>query len=965
MKIMAITVFLFTCGTLFAQEKGFIRGQVFDGETGQTMIGAKVRVKGEAAGAMTDLDGKFSISIKPGTYDLLITFVAKDTMLVEEVEVKEGEATVLDNLTLAEEDNQLATVVVTVERRDNTENAVLNLKKQSVNMIDGISSANFKKIGDSDAAGAMKRVPGVSLAGGKYVYVRGLGDRYNKTVLNGMNIPGLDPDRNTLQMDLFPTSILDNIIVNKTFVAELPADFTGGIVDIGTKSFPDEQQRSISIGLGYNPYFHFRDDYLTYQGGKFDFLGFDDGTRTIPVEGMEDGEIPQYVDALGSQDDSARYVNILQGFNPTMSAMRKMSLMDISLSTSFGNQFKKKDVTIGYNFIGTYRNNTEFYDDATFGRYNLSPDSDADTFNLAENQVGSFGVNNVLLSGMAGLAFKTTKSKFVINLLHIQNGESQAGRFDYYNADQGSVFEGQQTNLMYTQRSMTNFLLGGKHDLYDKGWKVEWRLSPTLSIQNDPDIRFTRFEVREDSMIIGTEAGFPERIWRELQEISGASRLDIEKDFDAWKRKAKLKFGGAYTYKQRDYLIRNFQLIPREIHLEGDPDEILADENIWPYEQNEGAGTTYAVPFIPNNPNEFSSNVHNSAAYISTELSPAEKFKAIIGVRAEHYIQRYTGQDQLGANVLNNDVVLNNLGIFPSLNLVYQVNDKQNLRMSYGRTVARPSFKEISYAEIYDPITGRIFIGGLFEDAQTVGGETTVYWDGNLRSTDIHNFDLRWEMFHGRGQTVSISAFYKLFFDPIEIVQYTAQVGAFQPRNVGDGQVLGGELELRQSLEFFGAKMKNFSATFNLTYTYSRIELSPTEKQSRIDNAREGQVIGDYRDMAGQSPYVINGGLSYNGGEQGFLKGFEAGVYYNVQGRTLMFVGIAERPDIYSVPFHSLNFNLNKSFGESQKWRISLRVQNLLNDRKEAVFSAFGTEEQFFNSLAPGISSRLKVSYNF
>ncbi|MBD3636113.1 MAG: TonB-dependent receptor [Crocinitomicaceae bacterium] len=951
----------------FSQEKGIIRGQVFDGESGLTVIGAKVRVKDQPVGGVTDLDGKFSISIVTGTYDVLIAFTGKDTLILEEVTVTAGEVVLFENLQMNASTTTLTTVVVTKEKRDNTENSVLTLKKSTTNMIDGISSANFKKIGDSDAAGAMRRVPGVSISGGKYVYVRGLGDRYNKTVLNGVDIPGLDPDRNSLQMDIFPTNILDNIIVNKSFIAELPADFTGGIVDIGLKSFPDEQQRNISIGLGYNPYFHFQKDYLTYKGGKTDFLGFDDGTRKIPTKGIPDSQIPTYVDAYTNPTDSATYSNILRGFNPTMAAMEKMSLMDMSLSGSFGNQVRKENVTIGYNVIGSYRNSTEFYKDAEFARYLLSPDPTATALDSGEYQIGNYGVNNILLTGMAGIGIKTTTSKYVINMLHIQNGESRAGEYRYHNYAQGSTFNGAQTNLSYTQRSMTNVFIGGKHDFFQKGkgWKFEWKVAPTLSIMNDPDIRFTRYEIRGDSMLIGTEAGFPERIWRELTEKSLASRLDWQKDYKLWERKSNVKFGVAYSYKKRDYIIRNFQLNLRGVPTTGDPNELLSDENLWPYNGDINKGTTYEVMFIPDNPNNFTANAMNAGAYLSTEIRPSQRFKATIGLRSEYFVQRYTGQDQTGTKVLENDKVLETLGLFPSLNLVYLVSDKQNLRFSYGKTVARPSFKELSYAEIYDPITGRTFIGGLFTDIFTSGGDSLVYWDGNLRSTDIHNFDLRWELFHGIGQTVSISAFYKMFFDPIEIVQYTIQPGTFQPRNVGDGTVLGGEFELRQSLGVFGEKMKNFSLALNVTYTYSRIKFSPTEKQSRMDNARSGQIIGNYRDMAGQAPYLINAGFSYNGGDEGFLKGFEVGAYYNVQGRTLQYVGIANLPDIYTVPFHSLNCNLNKAFGESQRWKIGIRVTNLLNDKRESVFYAYGGKDEYFQRLAPGTSVRIKVGYSF
>jgi hypothetical protein len=283
--------------------------------------------------------------------------------------------------------------------------------------------------------------------------------------------------------------------------------------------------------------------------------------------------------------------------------------------------------------------------------------------------------------------------------------------------------------------------------------------------------------------------------------------------------------------------------------------------------------------------------------------------------------------------------------------------------LSYAKTIARPSFKELSYAEIYDPISGRTFIGGLFRDADDVAG--IEYWDGNLVVTDIHNFDLRWELFPAGGQTISLSGFYKIFNDPIEMVQYATLAGSFQPRNVGDGQVFGTEIEFRLNLEPVIESLRNMSISSNLTFAKSLIKLSNTEYQSRLENARTGQTIDEYRNMAGQAPFIINFGVSYNGGVKGFWNGFEAGLYYNVQGQTLQYVGMVDRPDIYSKPFHSLNFNSNKSLGEAKRLQIGLKIENLLNDTKEAVFKSYEANDQYFTRLYQGVTFQLKLSYSF
>ncbi|MCU0371575.1 MAG: TonB-dependent receptor, partial [Bacteroidales bacterium] len=202
------------------------------------------------------------------------------------------------------------------------------------------------------------------------------------------------------------------------------------------------------------------------------------------------------------------------------------------------------------------------------------------------------------------------------------------------------------------------------------------------------------------------------------------------------------------------------------------------------------------------------------------ELSPFNRMKLIAGLRAEKFVQHYTGQDQLGYNVLDNATVIDDLDFFPSVNLIYSITPQQNFRLSYAKTIARPSFKELSYAEIFDPITGRVFIGGLFRDANDVSG--IEYWDGDLQSTDIHNIDLRWEWFGTTGQTYSVSGFYKYFSNPIEIVQFATQTGAFQPRNVGDGQVIGAEFEMRQRFGFISEGLDKFSIIANVTWASSQ-----------------------------------------------------------------------------------------------------------------------------------------------
>ena len=628
--------------------------------------------------------------------------------------------------------------------------------------------------------------------------------------------------------------------------------------------------------------------------------------------------------------------------------------MDVGLSLSLGDQIARSKATWGYNFAITYKNETEFYQDAEFNLFAKPREANQTALEPLERQSGDYGVNNVMLGGMAGIALKTASSKYRINFLRLQNGESKAGDFDFVNTNLGANFEAKQYNLEYSERSLSSLLLGGTHYLNGRDWEINWKIAPTISTMDDPDVRFTRFRLPTNT--ISTEVGLPTRIWRELEETNVVGKLDFAKRINVFQEEGKLRFGGNYVMKDRDFNIQTFQFATGNTDVSsGDANQILNPGNL--FSGTNRNGVRYNPDFIPINPNEYQSDLTNIAGYASAEVNPTSNLKAILGLRMEKYTQFYTGTNQGATIVFDDEKVLDDLDFFPTLNLVLKLKEKQNLRLSATRTIARPSFKELSYAEILDPITGRTFIGGLFPE--TTNGGTETLWDGNLTSTRINNFDIRWETFQERAQTFSVSAFYKSFDKPIEIVQFLSDPGAFQPRNVGNGTVLGVEVEFRKALTFISPSLENFMWNTNVTVTESNIKMSESEFRSRTLSAREGETIDDTRDMAGQAPYIINTGISYNN----FVNGWEAGIFYNVQGPTLNFVGFGNRTDTYTVPFHALNFNLNKTFGADERIQANFGVENILNDKREVVFSSYEAQDQIFTRLAPG--TKIKFGFTF
>jgi TonB-dependent receptor len=958
MRQFLTLLFLLTAWFAMAQD-GTIRGTVIEDGSGFSVIGANILVQDTDKGTVTDLDGQFSIKIAPGTYAVQISYIGFQTLTISDVEVVAGEVNVLGEIRLSDDTKQLKEVVVTGKAIRTTEAALMTIKKKAPAMLDGISSARMQLTGDATAVEAAKRVTGVSIEGGKYVYVRGLGDRYSKTTLNGVDIPGLDPDRNTIQMDIFPTSLIDNLVVSKNFTADMPADFTGGLLNIETKDFPEQKLVSASVSLGYNPQMNLTNDFLTYDGGDTDFLGFDDGTRELPA-GANARNIPTPI----SGNSGKEVGDFIRSFNPELGANRETSMLDYSAGISLANQLSlnnAKEGKLGYILSLSYRNDYTYYDDVFYGEYQRVQDPADYELVYANTQDGQLGEQNILIGGLAGLAYKTKTSKYRLTAMRLQNGEKRAGNFVIDNNGDAvgqSGFIALSNNLEYNQRSLTNFLLNGTHLLGDKGWEVDWRASTTISTSDDPDIRKTAFTVSPvDTNFVAGAGGNPSRIWRYLDETNVVGKIDITKRYNFRGEDARLKFGGSYIFKERDYeiLFYDIQFFGGSNSFDPIPNDVLTDSNLFP-----NGNIYYQSGNNTPNPNAYNSTVSNTAFYVSNEADLLPSLKTIIGVRAENFVQRHTGRDQRfasgdpGGNNLDNEKVLDALDLFPSVNLIYSLQEEQNLRAAYSRTIARPSFKELSFAQILDPVTNRIFNGSLFEYDD---------WDGQLMETRIDNIDLRWELFMEGGQIFSVSGFYKRFDQPIELVRIPQQTTGteFQPRNVGNGQVYGLEFEVRKTLNFLSPSLENFSFSGNVTVVESQIDMTDAEFGAREDFVREGQTLENTRQMAGQAPYVINAGLTYGNLDSGI----DAGLFYNVKGETLQIVGSGLYPDIYFQPFHSLNFSFNKKVGADQSTTIDFGINNILNDEVESFYQSFEAAPQVFNRVNPGISFSAGISHKF
>ncbi len=934
-QFLYLIIFALFSSLSFAQT-GELAGKVMDKEYNDILPFANVIIKETGTGTTTDFEGNYSLKLEEGVYTVVFSFIGYETIEISQVSIEVGEVTNV-NTSIGPLSNQLQEVVVKATTAENTEASILNVQKKSINLLDGISAQTFSKIGASKAASAVKSVPGVSVQGGKYVYVRGLGDRYTKTILNGVDIPGLDPDRNTIQLDIFPTNILDNIQVVKSFTANYPADFTGGVVNIVTKDFPNKEEYSISVGAEYNPNMHFNNDYLSYKGSKSDPLGFDSGKRAKPI--------PRDISIPPPSDNNPATSYWTSQFQPEMAAQRESSFMNSNFGFTAGNLYDVgQGNKLGYQAVASYRNEFLYYKDIENGNWRKSEDKSVNELDPDKLQKGDLAKQNVLWNVMAGLTFKTDKSKYKLSALHIQNGISSAGylRQELLFSDAVTIFK---DNLEYKQSQITNILLNGKHSNNDGSWNIEWKVSPTISKINDKDVRVTPFEYDSDEdvyFISPSSAGSPQRIWRDLEEINVVGKLDFTKRHKLFSKKARLLFGGAYTYKQRDFSIDAYQLRIQGgagQEFEGDADQLLDPLNIWTV--NTQKGTFAEGNFEPANTFDASQNV--AAVYASEEFQITDRLKSIIGLRFEKFDLYYTGTNNQGDIVLDNEQILDKADFFPSASFIYALTDESNLRLAYGRTTARPSFKEASITQIFDPISSTTFNGNI-----------------DLQPTYVNNLDLRWEHFGEKAQMFAISAFYKNFKDPIEMSYFLSASDQFIPLNTGKATVYGAEFEIRKNFGFIVEKLEDFSVNLNFSLIKSELEMTDAELERRRLSLRDGESLSDTREMQGQSPYLINFGLNYANDN-----GWQTSLYYNVQGKTLRVVGTGDVPDAFTMPFQSLDFILNKAFGEDQKSSINFTVKNVLDSKIESRYQSYKAQDQLFSTLSPGIGISAGYTYRF
>jgi outer membrane receptor protein involved in Fe transport len=960
-----LTILLLISVSVFsAVAPGTIRGKVTNGETGEILLGATIRLMQDGqmrGGAYTDVEGNYTIKAEPGVYSLIISYVSFLNDTLENIEVVEGaviynETLLFENMATRED----LKVVITGKRNKGSEVTLFNVKRTSLNTMDGVSKDIIARTGDNDVGQVMQRVTGVTVEGGKYVYVRGLGDRYSNTLLNGAVIPSLDPDRNAVQMDIFPSQLIDNVMVYKTFTPNLPGNFSGGLIDITTRDFPDRLRISVSASTSFNPQANLIDNFLTYETGSTDWRGVDDGIRALPEEiaSLPDG-VP---DRTFNDLEAAQTIDrASKSFSTSMAPTTTTSGLNQRYQASIGNQNLLFGRPFGYIASFTYSNGYNAFTNGRESRWKNTSDarigSIADNLNSEKDFVVQQGSQSVLWGALAKLSYTPFPNhKISVNLMQNQSGESTARTLEGPIPTDAIDLIFQTRVLGYQERQVGIFQVQGQHAFgtpKDKQpkvgpLKVDWIYSTSASSQSEPDLRFFSNDYTENSdgeRIYDIQANLyqePNRFYRSLEEDNRDARINFELPVKVWNDlSAKFKFGGASTRKERSFREDRYQITQGNIsaRYNGNPDQYFA-------EANTGIRIDTIFGFLQFNYRNYIEDVSEernnyvgtqeiNAGYAMLELPVTARINLAGGLRFESTFIEAVSED------VRLDTGLLELGDFlPAISGLYRIKENLNLRGSYARTVARPTFREFS------PFVAFSFVG----DFVLIGNP-------NLNRTSIDNYDLRLEWYPTPSELISFSGFYKKFTDPIEkVFEPRAPNQEIIFRNIPEGLAYGVEFEVRKNLDFLapGSVLRNFQVGGNASLIYSEVGIAPDEYRKILDVDPDRPPT---RPIFGQSPYAVNGEIAYIDD----TLGIRASLSYNVFGPRIAVVGGTE-PDIYEQPRGLLNFSIVKRLPKG--FSLTLRARNLL-DPEYKLTQTYKGREYVFRSYRIGRSFSVGVSYNF
>ncbi len=819
-------------------------------------------------------------------------------------------------------------------------------RREAAEIGDRIGRQAMSRDPAGDVATVSRRSPAVTVKGGKFVFIRGLGERYSQTLLNRANIPSPEPDKRVVPLDLFPTSLIESVNIARSYSPDMPGEFSGGSVQIKTIDVPLEAFFRLSLGVKYRDGTTL-EDFETYDGGRYDYFGFDDGTRDLPSE-VPGEEVRETFDDRGFSPEEVQRIG--RSFKNVWESRPIAALPEHKLSLSFGRRFGEPGGgQLGIVGALNWGNKYQTIED--------------ETFRILKNN-GSIASPNIRVFN----DFDLNSYKFeaevsgVLNLVYEINPAQKVGVRNLFTrvaedrVRTQSGIDGQQdraievTQLRYVERTLWFTQAFGEH-LLEGDTFLDWRLSYSLSQRDEPDNRQVRYDFQDfdQDFVLENVSGSGRRDYYLLDEniydggidyaIPFAPFVKTDPDPDRLRPKQKIQLGLAATLRDRDFDARRFRFVPRgspvdefgnRIDLTAPPEEIFQPENI----HTDG----FVLDEKTRSTDNYEAEQTLLAGYLFTDVlllkeKPAvETLRLQLGGRIENSDQEVTTFRLFGENPEEVEAKIDKTDFLPALNLTWEFVKAMQVRLSASRTVSRPEFRELAEFEFTDVAQGFKARG-----------------NPDLKRGRLWNFDLRWEWFPAPADVVSVGVFYKLFEDPIEEVIIPTGSSLLKSWDNADSADLWGvEFEVRKNLGFLGEwtdgpQSETFLRDFSLLFNYALID-----SEVKLTSEQDAILTNGSRELQGQPEFTLNTGLLYDSTDLGLT----VAVLANTFGERISAVGAFGLPDEKEESRWSLDVSIAKKFGRST---VKLTAQNILDDKFSFKQGSITTRE-FRRGFSIGLS---------
>ena len=914
-----------------------IKGVVIDQKSKETLIGAVVTVDGTNVKAITNIDGNFQIDglDKEKKYTLYINYVGYKTQKIDGVQAKDADQVIA----LQPDEQQLKEVTVTAVERRNTDAAMIQVAKSSPVIVSNVSAQEISRTQDTNAGEVIRRVPGVSLIDDKFVMVRGLSQRYNNVWVNGGAVPSSEADSRAFSFDIIPSSQIDNLTIVKSPTAEYPADYSGGFIIVNTKEIPAENSFNIAVGGNWNTSSAFK-DFSYSKGSGTDFLGFDNGLRNL--NGGIHADLNPQLDANGKPVGDYATSLLGNGFNNDWLIKNKKPLGDLKLAASLNHRWMLGGRTLGMLAALNYTNEYRTYENMENNLYGIY-DAANDKPNYLRHSIDDQYNNNVRLGAMLNFTFLSKDGNHKYQLKNIFN-QLATSRYTWRDGVSAQSNLERSAEYYYRSRTTYNGQLTGKHTFTSDA--LDWSIGYAYANRHLPDRRRYLIDDALETGVYALSTGNDiSREWTQLDEHILSLGVNDKHHFKFGNFEPDLKVGAYGEYRSREYQTRNF-IYNWNVSDNNMPSDFRHSDipTLLSSEANMGYDKLYLLEEKQMR-NNYRGHNTLGAGYLALSL-PFGKLGIHAGVRFEHNDMELISnsrdyeKSESSRHYKTDDV-------FPSLNTTYKISDQHQVRLSYGRSINRPEFREVSSSVYYD-----------FDLASNVQGNT------ELKNCYVDNLDLRYEWYPSRGELISLAVFYKHFDSPIEWT-YTVAGGTdliYSYKNAKSANNYGVELDIRKNLGFIG--LKDFSWSFNGALIKSKVQFEKGAKE-------------EDRPMQGQSPYLINTGIFYKNAP---LK-MDIALLYNRIGKRIIGVGRSEGstgddsnsrvPHSYEMPRNTIDFSLAKKFGEHLE--LKLNVRDLLAEKiyykqfADVTYSDGSKKEveEIARCYKPGRNIGLQATYKF